>query len=636
MFRDRVENPWLTVPDEPSLQASLTQKLENSLAQLVEHVSDEHSCLSHGVTLFGSSGLGKTHLLMRLAQQWMPQHPFYYVRVPSQVDYIAASFLSQCRQSVEQQKLPAHPGFPEATEQLESLLSSLKHGFASQEKPTLSVLALDGWSTLRQRSELTRRWEDTLRGIFAEIPNLLILSVMNVSLWSQWLSKLLAHDVVQRIATEAYDMEAMHPTQSRTLAARIMQYDFPTIPAIPDTLTTPRQLLRHLQRHKAHTPSKKNSLLPIANTEEWSLVPQPSRTSTAQWDSYEWDDPTTAKPQEPQPTTPLGTLSEREPTADVFRDVYSSPKSTIEVTDFWKLPGLSSMAVIQLAEALPDQGNWEGCQLRRDKDVWNEDPVAAELIAQQDDPTLWCVYSPGSLQTGSWTLHPTIWQTPPSSPMNHILQAQQKESLSSQPTLWEWESPASHPAMGSFLVYLSKNLVDSTKRTLLVLPSSQQADNFAINLGKHLQKHQSKSLSLVARAGLTTEPQTYSQDGLDSFLKGSDTEALQQLEILPAKLRRTRDGHRTQRLAEQLRKWESRHQNPLDTTLHDEQRTLVITTLRHIMNVDTLLSHRPQLGERPRFHNVILPLLSEWSEHQWKRCQRWAKEKVIWLAEEME
>ncbi len=636
MWQDRVEHPWQVAPDETSIQATLTHKLEHLLLQLTQQKKEQGRILTCGVTVLGATGLGKTHLLMRWFQQWQAQHVLYYIRIPTQSEHMGASLLHQCNQSLSNFPVPQHPGFAESSEQLERMLQSLKVGLACTKESELSVLALEGWDTLRNRRELTQRWEDWLRAMFAEIPNVLVLSMMDASLWSRWVSPTLATDVLERITHNIYEMEPLTAGQCQSLV-RLWEPQT-SLPLTMQHAATPRQLLRHLQKYATKSKEAPPLLFPSDKSSDvWDIPTTLPSTTSSQWDSYEWDEPDRPTQQESsEPSVPVGTLSLQQPPPEAFAEAWTHPNKKVEVKDVWKLPGMASLYVLHLDEPLQPSSQWEGYQLRSTETQGGQPPGVAELIAEQDDPTLWCVYSAELPQPGVWKLHPTLWHKETASPRNTIRLSLPGTGTLQNPDSLEWNAAPSHPALESFLVSLEQRLANPSQRTLLVARTSEEADTFALQLGAQLKEKHSSLLKHLVRAGLTTQPQLFLQRGLDRLLKGSDTEALQQLEVLPAKLRRSRDGHRTQRLAEQIRDWENQHQEPVDPAMNDSHTRLVVTTLRHVMNIDSILTMEPSRGARPRFHTMVLPQLKEVPQHLWKRCQQWARENVIWTTEEME
>ncbi|TNE50534.1 MAG: hypothetical protein EP343_07555 [Deltaproteobacteria bacterium] len=636
MWQDRVEHPWQVAPDEPSIQATLTQKLEQLLLQLTQQRKEQGTILARGITVLGATGLGKTHLLMRWFQRWHTQHALYSIRIPTQPKYVGASLLHQCNQSLFHFPTPQHPGFSGSSEQMEQALQSLKDGWACTQESGLSVLALEGWDTLRNRREHTQRWEDWLRALFAEIPNLVVLSVMDSSLWSRWMSPTMATDVLERIAHNIYEMEPLTPGQCQSLVRLWDPQNSP--PLTMQHAATPRQLLRHLQRYTTKAKAPSRLLFPMdRSSDDWDIPTALPSTKPTQWDSYEWDEPKQPTQQEStQPAAPLGTLSLQQPPPEAFAEAWSHSNKEVEVKDVWKLPGMASMFVLHLDEPLQPSFQWEGYQLRSSETKGGQPSGVAELIAEQDDPTLWCVYSAELPQPGVWKLHPTLWHKETASPIDAIRLSLPGTGALQNPDSLEWNADPSHPALDSFLANLEQRLANPSQRTLVVARTSEEADAFALQMGAQLQEKHSSLLKHIVRAGLTTQPQLFLQSGLDRLLKGSDTEALQHLEVLPAKLRRSRDGHRTQRLAEQIRDWENQHQAPVDPAMNDSHARLVFTTLRHVMNIDSILTMEPSHGAPPRFHTVVLPQLKEIPQHLWKRCQQWARESIIWTTEEME
>lgn len=86
---DRVDSPWMVVPDDSNYNSRAFRMIEYELSEMWREARDNQRPSSRGVLVLGEAGTGKTHLLMRLAKQLAVSSPLLFIPRPTNEDAIA-------------------------------------------------------------------------------------------------------------------------------------------------------------------------------------------------------------------------------------------------------------------------------------------------------------------------------------------------------------------------------------------------------------------------------------------------------------------------------------------------------------------------------------------------------------------
>ncbi|MCB9925598.1 MAG: hypothetical protein H6822_25835 [Planctomycetaceae bacterium] len=87
-FVDRVDTPWSRVPDLAEYNLPAYRRIQRALKQMQREQSIETST-SQGVLVLGEAGTGKTHLLMRVANNLSDTNHILFVRKPNNEEAVA-------------------------------------------------------------------------------------------------------------------------------------------------------------------------------------------------------------------------------------------------------------------------------------------------------------------------------------------------------------------------------------------------------------------------------------------------------------------------------------------------------------------------------------------------------------------
>src|SRR5690606_24464844 len=88
-FLDRVNTPWDHVPDLPEYNQHAFNRIERALRALTKTQPGRSASNSQGILVLGEAGTGKTHLLMRVAQQLSNSNHILFIRKPNNEDAVA-------------------------------------------------------------------------------------------------------------------------------------------------------------------------------------------------------------------------------------------------------------------------------------------------------------------------------------------------------------------------------------------------------------------------------------------------------------------------------------------------------------------------------------------------------------------
>ena len=99
---DRVDSPWVTVPDETRYNRRAFQYIEHELLDLKRQKTLGLRPSSRGILILGEAGSGKTHLLMRIAGSSFIDSPLLFIRRPTNEDAVAQHIWENIVESLRQ------------------------------------------------------------------------------------------------------------------------------------------------------------------------------------------------------------------------------------------------------------------------------------------------------------------------------------------------------------------------------------------------------------------------------------------------------------------------------------------------------------------------------------------------------
>ena len=149
---DRVDSPWMVVPDEAAFNQKAFMLIEYDLQELSREAQNKQRPSSRGVLVLGEAGAGKTHLLMRLAKNLARQAPLLFISRPTNEEAIA-QHIWEC--VVESLKKPAPPSEGRSGSQLDCLLKDAFTAILSE--------ALSRDIVSNRDSDQKRRWLKSLK-----------------------------------------------------------------------------------------------------------------------------------------------------------------------------------------------------------------------------------------------------------------------------------------------------------------------------------------------------------------------------------------------------------------------------------------------------------------------------------------
>jgi predicted ATP-dependent serine protease len=88
-FLDRVNTPWDHVPDLEEYNQHAYRRIVRALKELTRSRAAGGESNSQGILVLGEAGTGKTHLLMRVAQNLSKSNHILFVRKPNNEDAVA-------------------------------------------------------------------------------------------------------------------------------------------------------------------------------------------------------------------------------------------------------------------------------------------------------------------------------------------------------------------------------------------------------------------------------------------------------------------------------------------------------------------------------------------------------------------
>jgi hypothetical protein len=149
-FISKVDTPWDEVPDYADFNADAYRQIKRDLERL-SRVSRTGRPTSRGILVLGESGTGKTHLLMRVANNLAKTNHILFVRRPNNEESIAQHIWANIVSSLAR-KLPASG---EARSQLDNLLA---HVFSKVLIPEFEQDVKDGNNATKKQ-----RWVELLK-----------------------------------------------------------------------------------------------------------------------------------------------------------------------------------------------------------------------------------------------------------------------------------------------------------------------------------------------------------------------------------------------------------------------------------------------------------------------------------------
>lgn len=122
--QDVVRDPWRKVPDIPELNAkayeAIIEELEDLSFEIESKVQDQdYDCSARRVLLIGKAGMGKSHLLMKVAQNQDYPNYFAYIARSYDENSVAFDIFQQMISSLNQ----STPNIPDNGTQLDDLLA---------------------------------------------------------------------------------------------------------------------------------------------------------------------------------------------------------------------------------------------------------------------------------------------------------------------------------------------------------------------------------------------------------------------------------------------------------------------------------------------------------------------------------
>ena len=117
-FIDRVNTPWDELPDYPDYNATVYRQIVRDLDRL-RRAAQSGKPASRGILVLGESGTGKTHLLMRIAQNLAKANHILFVKKPNDEESVAQHVWTNIVNSLAR----ALPSSGEAWSQLDDLLA---------------------------------------------------------------------------------------------------------------------------------------------------------------------------------------------------------------------------------------------------------------------------------------------------------------------------------------------------------------------------------------------------------------------------------------------------------------------------------------------------------------------------------
>ncbi|MBU47844.1 MAG: hypothetical protein CL920_04030 [Deltaproteobacteria bacterium] len=120
-LENRIDDPWRVAPDFPAYNGKIFKKLKKHLNDMELLRQQGPLPSSKGALILGEAGMGKTHLLMRLAQHVSEENHFLFIRRPNNEDAVARHFWTNILESLDK----PIPGTEDQTTQLDMMIGHL-------------------------------------------------------------------------------------------------------------------------------------------------------------------------------------------------------------------------------------------------------------------------------------------------------------------------------------------------------------------------------------------------------------------------------------------------------------------------------------------------------------------------------